>query len=248
MFLETPRGNLLFDTGMGWSLLHNASELNIDLSSVDQVVLSHGHYDHTWGLNQLLLRRGSIPVWAHDKFDSPHYSFRNMKRNYIGSSLDRTRLDLKLVEGITEITENVWAITLEEGERDPELLPVDSKLVIPGKDGTLEQDPILDDLSLLIRGSKGYTVILGCAHAGVVNILEKASRITGAREFYSVIGGMHMVSQSTLFIDRTVQALTGSFSVTKWRPNHCTGFKAALSLGKIVEDIEWACSGNTMEL
>ncbi|MBN1333920.1 MAG: MBL fold metallo-hydrolase [Synergistales bacterium] len=248
MFLETPRGNLLFDTGLGWSLLHNARELSVDICKIDQVVLSHGHYDHTWGLNQLLLRRGSIPVWAHEDFDKPHYSYRNMRKKYIGSSLERSHLDFRPVEGIVEVTENVWAISIPKTERHLAFLPLDSSLVVFDSEGTPEQDPLLDDLSLLVKGSRGYSVILGCAHCGVVNILEKAAHITGTRNFYTIIGGMHLASQPLEFIDRTVDTLARSFSIEKWRPNHCTGFKAALTLGKAVKNLEWASSGQSMEL
>lgn len=248
MFLETPRGNLLFDTGIGWSLLHNARELGVDISTIDQVVLSHGHYDHTWGLNQLLLRRGSIPVWAHDYFDKPHYSYRNNRRKYIGSYLERSNLDFRPVEGVVELTENVWTISAPMIDRDKKFLPMDRSLVVFNPEGVAEDDPLLDDISLLVKGSRGYSVILGCAHSGVVNILESAADIAGTRSFFTVIGGMHLASQNREFVQRTVGKLTGSFSIEKWRPNHCTGFRASLALGRAVEDLEWASSGYSMEI
>ncbi len=247
LFIETPRGNLLFDTGRGMALYPNASTLGIRLGNLDGVVLSHGHFDHTWGLPEILRREGNIPVWASLLFDQQRFARRGKEKEIAGSLLRKDDVNFHSVGDSAEIIEGVWAITVPLSERNTDFIPVDSDLVVEEK-GEFKADQMEDDLSLVVRGIHGYSIILGCAHAGSVNILERASRLFNTRDFYSVIGGMHFRSQNEEFLIRSATEFKDKFSVQYWRPCHCTGFKAAFTLGKILNDVDWAPSGSNYEV
>ncbi len=246
IYLKTPRGNILFDAGQGICLSHNAHALGLDLGLVNHLVLSHGHYDHSWGMPKVLQEAGKLPLWAHPAFETPHHTKRGGRLRYCGAHLAKASFNLKPVEGSVEIIEGIWAISVADEERNPDFAPKDPDLVVP--EGTdLISDPLKDDLSLVVKGRFGYSVILGCAHAGAVNILEAASRRFNTKSFYAVIGGMHMEKQSKEFLERSVAALADRFSVTIFRPCHCTGFRAAAMLASAF-DVDWAGSGAALEL
>lgn len=108
--------------------------------------------------------------------------------------------------------------------------------------------PFSDDISLVVKGNKGLSVLLGCAHAGVVNILETISQHFDTRQFHTVAGGMHIGDSSDEFIQRVVDALVSRFKVTRWRPGHCTGFKSAAAIAVKAPDVSWAGAGTRLSL
>lgn len=249
IYIETPRGNVMMDTGQGHSLFHNMTELDISRESIDHLVLSHGHYDHCWGANQLLVRRPDLPLWASENINAGHGRRRTGKKPIdIGHSLDMKWKNCHLISGPTEIVPNLWAFTVPPESRDPEFVPDTPGLVSPAGDGKWEIDQFPDDMSLLVKGSFGTSIIMGCAHSGAVNIMRYAAKEFGESSFYSVTGGMHLVSSSTEKCNRVAEALKEEFTVEKWRPCHCTGFKAAAILSNQFKDLQWASSGTRMEI
>lgn len=249
VFLETPRGNLLFDTGQGDVVLENCRTLGVDLGAVDALVFSHGHYDHTWGYTSLALRGLDCPVWGHRRLGMPHHVVRSGKARYVGSCLPLESIDFRPVDEAGEILPDVWALPLLPDERNPDFEPRDSRLVVPAEDGSgWVPDRFEDDLSLVVRGRYGLSVLLGCAHAGAVNILEKAARLFGTRDFYTVQGGMHLNGQSAGKRTQLVGELLRRFSVECWRPGHCTGLEAAMEFVRQGVDVEWASAGSSVEI
>jgi len=248
MFLADNKGNVLIDTGQGRSLFTNASALGVDLMTADHLFLSHGHFDHVGGVSRFLTAKGKLPVWAHPNFLSLHTRLVEGEGHFIGCHLNAESVDLHPVTGLTQVTENIWGIAVPEEKRDPQYLTRPPHLVIPDNKGEWKLDPFSDDTSLVVKGEKGLTVVLGCSHAGVVNILEEVSRHFDTRDFYAVIGGMHIGDGPKEFIDHVVKALVSRFNVSKWRPCHCTGFKAAAALSSQAPDVSWAGVGTRLSL
>ncbi len=246
VLIETPRGTLLFDSGAGRALAANARALGVDLGSVDAAVLSHGHYDHAGGLAELVALRGFLPLYAHRAFRGCKIARRGGRERFIGCHLAPESVDFRPVEGVVEIVEGVWAMTTTPESRDPALVPSTPTLLL--REGTQERaDPMEDDLSLVIRGRFGYSVLFGCAHAGAANILAAAATTFGTRRFYAVAGGMHLVGQEVAFVDRVLQALS-SYEVSLWRPCHCTGLKALCAMDRVFADVQWASAGTSLEI
>ena len=104
-----------------------------------------------------------------------------------------------------------------------------------------EPDPLLDDQALYIETSAGLVVVLGCAHAGVVNTLDYIAELTGRQQVYAVLGGMHLVRASAERLEATVEALK-RYGVQKIGTAHCTGMRAATYLWSRLPDQCFECS------
>jgi 7,8-dihydropterin-6-yl-methyl-4-(beta-D-ribofuranosyl)aminobenzene 5'-phosphate synthase len=223
---------LLFDTGQGKVLRGNARQVGIPLGGIEAVALSHGHYDHTGGLHVVFERARRAKVYLHpaglqkkyarqDK--PPHRSIgipspderavRHRARKVIW-----TTQPSEIVPGV-HVTGEIPRITDFEDVGGPFYL-----------DRTCTQpDPLADDQALYIESADGVVVLLGCAHAGLVNTLEYVSRITGRKRIRAVVGGMHLLRASRRRIQATGDALE-RFKVRLIAPGHCTGAAAVACL------------------
>lgn len=232
VFLETDHGNLLFDTGQGQGIVSNSLILKKDLCSIECLVLSHGHYDHTGGLPKVLSLTGKIPVHGHpDIFVERRWHKDNAHRD-IGIRFRRAWLesmgaDFRLTRDFTEIYPGIFLTG--EVPRITEFEPPDPHMQIRTADGKWEQDPLLDDLSMVVETKKGLVVILGCAHAGLVNILEHVNNMLPERPIYAVMGGTHLGFADSEQFDMTLKAL-GKFDVQLLGASHCTGLENSARL------------------
>lgn len=247
MHLATKDASILFDTAQGIGLFDNARTMGIDLENLNFLALSHGHFDHVNGVASLLTFCGPLPVWAHPAVEARHARFKNGKAHFIGFHVNRAEVDLHPVTGQTELAPGVWAIEVPAERRDPGLVQNSSHLVLDSPNGIVP-DPFEDDLSFVVKGEKGLSVILGCAHAGIVNILEEVSRVFGTHSFSYVVGGMHLADQKEDFIQGIVRELSGRFKVGAWRPCHCTGFYAAAALAGRGQNVDWGYAGTALDL
>lgn len=229
--VEHPGGALLFDTGQGATLLANAQRMNRDLHRVQTVLLSHGHYDHTGGLLPLLRSCGPKRVVAHPGIFAPRYRVKDTgeaiaigipyTEEYLvgqGARFDLSQESREVVPGIFLTGEVPRHTDFETGDRglygDPRRESVD---LLP------------DDQSLIIRGERGLAILLGCCHAGLVNTIETACRLTGEERVYAVVGGTHLGFCAGGQLDATIQALR-RFGIKRICAGHCTGFAAAARL------------------
>lgn len=225
---------LLFDAGLSvGGLAHNLDAMQVDTNAVEAVVLSHGHSDHTVGLNGVLDRLGgrSLPLIVHpdawlerrlaipgrEPFETATTSraalaeagFEVLESRQPSLLLD----DMLLVTGEVERTTDFEkGFPIHQARRDEEWVP----------------DPlIMDDQAAVmnVRG-KGLVIVTGCGHAGIINIVRYARKLTGVDPVYAVIGGYHL--NGPLFepiIPATIEAMK-EFAPKVLVPTHCTGWKA----------------------
>jgi len=229
--IENDDTTLLFDTGQGLGIVNNLNVLGKDIHAIRQIVLSHGHYDHTGGLFAILKDRGGkIPVYAHSSIFNGKYAHYaesgNLTEKYIGLPKERAvyekaGAEFRLIKGYSSLTEKISAIS--EVKRPSGWKSWDARLK-QKINGEIVDDPFLDDLSLVIETDSGPVVLLGCAHAGIVEILHDISLHTGYREFYAVIGGTHLNTASEEYTKKAIEALK-QFKIKKIAPNHCSGFE-----------------------
>ena len=150
------------------------------------------------------------------------------------------------IDPFVEIAPGVTAFTVPATERDSRW--VCTRHMFERTDsGKIVPDTFADDVSLLVQTEKGASVLLGCAHAGLPNILRYASRTFGIDRFHTVLGGTHLSGVAPADYPLWMQELT-QYKVEHWRPCHCTGFKAAAELTRTFDDVDWAAAGTTHEL
>jgi 7,8-dihydropterin-6-yl-methyl-4-(beta-D-ribofuranosyl)aminobenzene 5'-phosphate synthase len=222
---------LLFDTGQGATLLHNAARMNKDLSQVSDVVLSHGHYDHTGGLLPLLTNAGPKNVFAHPDI----FIYRCRKKD------DGGLIDIGVPYGREELEAAgaVFDLSADFRKIAPGIFLTG---VIPRKNHfetgdqglfadreTRVVDGAPDDQSLVLDTEKGLVVILGCCHAGIINTLDYIEAKTGKGTFHAVVGGTHLGFCSAEQLDLTVKELKKR-DIGRLAVSHCTGFQASARL------------------
>jgi 7,8-dihydropterin-6-yl-methyl-4-(beta-D-ribofuranosyl)aminobenzene 5'-phosphate synthase len=225
---------LLFDTGASPDALAvNAGRLGIDVGSLQGVVLSHGHFDHAGGFDGLSRLRGrsGLPltvhpaVWTRRRLELPGGGARDLPTLSRGA-LEREgfevieRREPSLLVGGTLITGEVDRVTEFERGMPPAHQAWDGH-------GWRHDPAVIDDQALVVnvRG-RGLVVVTGCGHAGVVNIIRQAMRLTGVSRLFAVIGGFHLSGPYfEPVIEPTVAALT-ELAPELIVPAHCTGWRA----------------------
>lgn len=223
---------LLFDTGQGFVLEDNAHALAIDLSAIDTIALSHGHYDHTGGL-PLVMAAARAPVTVHLHPDALQLKY------HVGTSSTRsigmpeaarealTRPACRQVRSRepSEIAPGLYC-TGEIPRSESPAEPTDTFHLDPqGK----EVDPLRDDQSLFFDTPDGVVVLLGCAHAGIMAILDHVRHLTPDRPIHAILGGMHLGHASVLQLQSVIEKLQPTMP-RLIVPMHCTGPRATAAL------------------
>ena len=241
---------LLFDTGQGLTLLHNARRMNKDLSLVEKVVISHGHYDHTGGLKPLLEEYGARQVLGHPGMFRSRYRIKDSGESYL-ISCTSSRDELEAAGASFDVSKEFRAIApgmylTGEIPRVTDFETGDQGLYF---DGTgQERDTTPDDQSLVLETVKGLVLILGCCHAGLVNTVEHVASMTGRRDIYAVIGGTHLGFCNQEQREKTITVLR-TLGVEKLAASHCTGFAAAARLSReFPKEFQAAMVGYTLEV
>jgi len=252
ILLETGAADILFDTGRGMSASYNADMLGIDLSRVNKIVLSHGHYDHTGGLRQVLQKmRKEVEIVAHPDIWAAKYARRRGQTDrYIGIPYQRADLEslgarFSLSREPVKIADNI--MTTGEVPMVTDFEGIDPHLFV--KEGSdFRPDDLLDDQAIIINTGTGLVVVLGCAHRGMINTLYHAQRLTGVKEINLVVGGCHLTGAKESRIWQTITALK-ELGVGRIGISHCTGLPAAAIMAQeFGENFFFNNAGNEIEL
>jgi 7,8-dihydropterin-6-yl-methyl-4-(beta-D-ribofuranosyl)aminobenzene 5'-phosphate synthase len=235
ILVETGKASVLLDTGNSISATHNADVLGVDLSKIDKIVLSHGHYDHTGGLRQVLQKmRKDIEIIAHpDIWQAKYARPKDEPDKYIGIPFQRNELEslgatFNLTAEPVRIDDSI--MTSGEVPMVTSFEQVDTDLFVK-EDTGWQQDKLLDDQALIVNTESGLVVILGCAHRGIINTLYHARRLTGKEMIYAVIGGSHLINTSEERLWQTIGALR-ELEIQRLGLCHCTDLPAASVLAQ----------------
>lgn len=230
LLLEQENLQLLFDTGAGTVLDGNCKLMKKDLSSLNGIILSHGHSDHTGGLYLL----DPTTVWHTPGITQPHYSRHPGKpvRTLTIPEHCINRLkqcQCKVVDTFTEILPDIFltgAIPRLSGEDCGGPFFSDA-------DGNVRDD-ISDEQALL---TKDGILIQGCCHAGIINTLEYCKQNVPEIKIHTVIGGLHLLLAPEERLRQTAEYLKKS-GIKKLYLLHCTGENAIIHLRKALPEIE----------
>jgi 7,8-dihydropterin-6-yl-methyl-4-(beta-D-ribofuranosyl)aminobenzene 5'-phosphate synthase len=244
LYIESDGSSVLFDSGSSGACIQNANSLGIDLSNLDAVALSHGHYDHGGGLHAIFELLGDDPP---PLFVGRGSDARRLARD--GGSVADIGLPRPLmpeglpcaivVDSANEIARDVFIIPKAEmvyaARVDPRFR------ALSGSDE--KPDAFDDELSLVAVGDEGLTVVTGCAHRGILNIVEAARVAFPGRPIRAVVGGFHLGALpdgELASVARDLAAMEpGSVYCC-----HCTGARGFAALShELGGKVEWLSCG-----
>jgi 7,8-dihydropterin-6-yl-methyl-4-(beta-D-ribofuranosyl)aminobenzene 5'-phosphate synthase len=243
--VEADGHRILFDTGKHTdAVLKNAKALDIDLSSIPEVVLSHNHGDHTGGLVTLrreMMAKNPAALRVVQVADGIFYPRTSFNPGIPDNPALLLKPEFEKMGGVfvshdkpVQLYPGIW-LTGPVPRRYPERNWSGSGRV--QKPSGWVEDNIPEDQAMVFDTDKGLVVLLGCGHAGIINTLEYARSFVRPAPIHAVIGGIHLFAASDATLDWTASKL-GEFGMQNFMGAHCTGiepvfrFRTALHLGR----------------
>jgi 7,8-dihydropterin-6-yl-methyl-4-(beta-D-ribofuranosyl)aminobenzene 5'-phosphate synthase len=250
LWIESEGKRILFDTGQGGTLNRNAKVLGVDLRKTDIIVLSHGHYDHSGGMAEVIKCAEKAELYCHP-----------------GAVLSRYSISAGIATPIHMPSPSLAAIdrlppTHVHWLQQPSMLstqiglsgPIPRQTSYEDTGGPFYLDPqgkhpdlLSDDLALWVQTGSGLVVCVGCSHAGLVNTLNHVRRLNNGQKIRAVIGGFHLRNASSDRLAQTVAALR-QLDPGMVVPCHCSGESAVAVLRKALgERISVGAAGVTYQ-
>lgn len=242
LYIETRRHKLLFDLGPDRALFENAERCKIDLTEIDTVIISHGHFDHGGALGDFLKINSKARVFIQERAFEPHFSKALFLKVPVG--LDRsleTHPQVVLLDGDHQIDDELLVFTVSRGDRCHS--PAND--VLYDQDG---KDGFSHEQNLIILGDRPV-LIMGCGHTGVVNIMDRAEPY-GPRV---CVGGFHLYAPSTkrtvpdALLDEIAGELRSRENV-QFYTCHCTGRKAFQRMAGQTPNLSYLSCGEEISI
>lgn len=249
-FLVTDENiKLLFDTAQNQDFICNAISMNESLKDIDYVVLSHGHYDHTGGLESFLKINKKAKIIMSRYAVEEKYSNSTGEIRSIGFPLKERYKEFEnefiFAEDYYKISENIEIYSNIEMKNEFENR---EKRLFVKRENEYVKDSFEDELYLIIKKNEKINLITGCAHRGIINILNGIMTKTGYKKFGAVIGGIHTKGNGEERAVRTAEELL-KIGADKYYLNHCTGVEEyALIKAILKEKTEYFYTGRKIEI
>ena len=252
LYITTAHHCLLMDTGPSDLIVHNAKQLSVDLEKIDTIILSHGHYDHANGIFAVIRNNPNIRIFMQKDATLDYYG-RNIENDgwhYIG-----IEPALKNLKQITYVNESLIIdneLTLFSGVTGRQYWPSSNKRLGKHQNGQYIQDDFRHEQYLVIHDVDKTVLLSGCAHNGIVNILQRYYSLFGNIPDV-VISGFHMMKteeytkQELNVIDCTAEALLTY--PCKFYTCHCTGWPAYERMKRIMNNqLQYLHCGDTLNV
>lgn len=249
MYIETARAKILFDAGQTDAFIANARQLGVDLGGVDAVFLSHGHYDHSGGIAALYasIAPAKPPLYAGTGYSIPKFGRGDsgLTANGIPDSARPPNSPHAIQVGTrVEILPGVHA--LPHVERTDGSVPAPRFRLVEG--GVERLDGFDDEVSLVFDEPDGLVVVTGCAHRGIVNIVESARKAYPGKPVAAVVGGFHLVDAPEDAINTVADAMV-QIDPVRILCGHCTGPRAyAALMARLPGRVAWLACGQKFQL
>ena len=236
-YIETNHHKLLLDTGASEATLENAKKLGIDLTRVDTVILSHGHYDHSGGIMAFAKLNPKAKIYLQRSAGFDYYNLKENKEKYIG--IDKTILELpqvQLLDGNYRLDEQLFLFTNVTGRK----YWAKSNLLLKRKiNEEFVQDTFEHEQCLVITENNRHILLSGCAHNGILNILEAYNQYF-EKQPKMVISGFHMMKDGC-YNEQEINIIKQmAFELNKlnimFYTGHCTGKEAYAIMKEIMSE------------
>jgi len=234
VYIETEKHRLLLDTGQTDAVVKNAKTLGIDLTAVDTVILSHGHYDHSGGILPFSKMNPNAKIIMQKSAAEPHYN----GERYIGIDTDILKLpNVQLIDGDIQLDDELFLFSRVTGRR---CYPQGNRMLSCMCGGEKVEDDFSHEQCLVITQNGKRWLLSGCAHNGILNILDRYKELFGSDPDY-VLSGFHMMKREgehtedeKAVIIQTAQELAKMDTV--FYSGHCTGIPAFELMKEIMGD------------
>lgn len=247
-YIETPKHRLLMDTGPSGLLLQNAGALGVDLAGVDTVVISHGHYDHSDGVPAFAAMNSHAAIYLQRGADGDFRSTAGGDARYIGMDPAVSVLErLAWIDGEHRIDDELSLFSGISGRR---FWPQSNRGLMRRQDGQCAQDRFEHEQCLVVEADGLRVLLSGCAHNGILNVLDRFSALYGGAPDV-VISGFHMMKGGEYTDDewRTIEATARELLAlpTVFYTCHCTGLPAYECMKSILgERLRYVHCGETI--
>jgi 7,8-dihydropterin-6-yl-methyl-4-(beta-D-ribofuranosyl)aminobenzene 5'-phosphate synthase len=250
LYIETKKHRILFDVGASELFLQNAKSLDVNIADVDYLIISHGHYDHGGGLKVFLQENSAATVYLHQQAFEKHYALSSTgKPELIGLDAGlKQNSQIVFSSDNYSIDKGVW---LFSNITQNEPLPKSNSGLLTEHNGKMTDDTFAHEQNLVVEENGKTLLVTGCAHNGIINILEHFHMLKGRMPDY-VIGGFHLSSRSggnedSDTIDRIGEYLMGTKA--KFYTCHCTGIEAYERLKSAMGDsIDYLSAGSEITI
>lgn len=222
-YINTGSVRILFDCGSSGAIVGNARKLNVDLESVDLVVLSHGHFDHCGGFRSFVDAVGCKRLVTGPGFFEPKYAVEGMRHSYIGVDfgtdfMAANGIRHEICDDVLQLDDGCWLMGNIERTVADETIPLRFSVRRGGK---FAPDLFRDEICMALRFEDGLALVVGCSHPGIVNVVQTAQKRFDL-PVRGIWGGTHLGQASAERIDRTLAALK-SAGVRHFGLSHCSG-------------------------
>ena len=252
LYIETSNHKVLFDTGTDESFAYNARKLGVNLEDIDIAVLSHGHYDHGGGLETFLKHNSKAKIYVgKDAFDSHLKKMFGIIKCDIGLKkklISNNRF--VFVDGLMKIDDELILFGNVNGDK---LVPKgNDKLLKEYSNGSVKKDDFDHEINLLVNENNKYSLLCGCAHKGIINIIERTKDIINSN-LHTVIGGFHLMgmkvhdSKSKGFLDELSNILSSN-NVKEYYTCHCTSEQIYNYLNQNMSNLKELKTGMVIEV
>ncbi len=251
LYIETKNHKLLFDTGASSLFLENAKKMGVNISEIDLVVISHGHYDHGGGLKEFLKLNSIAEIFINQKAFDKHIANRpGGEKAYIGLDRGLLSCDRFVFVGDSIVIDN--ELQLISNVKGDKLISLGNQDLFMESEVGLVKDNFEHEQNLIIKEDAKTVLVAGCAHNGIVNIIEYIVA-TENIQISHVIGGFHLYNRLTKKSEASelISQLGDYLKNTsfKYYTCHCTGIESYKRLKEIMEEkIQYLSTGSQITI